>query len=69
MIERNGSRRQFAEGQRTVWGDLGSLKRALLACGVCAVYWRQPVSHDEMIGRPACAEPGYGLLIPLLAKN
>ncbi|WP_312396144.1 DUF6482 family protein [Stutzerimonas kunmingensis] len=45
------------------------MKRELRACGVREVYWRQPVSHDEMIGRPAAAESGFGLRMPLLADN
>jgi len=69
VIERSGRRRQFADGQRNVWSDQGSLKRELRACGVREVYWRQPVSHDEMIGRPAAAESGFGLRMPLLADN
>ncbi|PKM14055.1 MAG: hypothetical protein CVV15_00660 [Gammaproteobacteria bacterium HGW-Gammaproteobacteria-5] len=69
MVERSGRRRQFADGQRNVWSDQGSLKRELRACGVREVYWRQPVSHDEMIGSPAAAESGFGLRMPLLADN
>jgi len=69
VVERSGRRRQFVDGQRNVWSDQGSLKRVLRACGVREVYWRQPVSHDEMIGRPAAMEPGHGLRIPLLAEN
>lgn len=65
IIERSGTRAQFADGERIVWSDQGSLKRALRACGVREVYWRQAVSHDEMIGRPACMEPERGLRIPL----
>ncbi|WP_336606227.1 DUF6482 family protein [Stutzerimonas kunmingensis] len=53
--------------RRNVWSDQGSLKRELRACGVREVYWRQPVSHDEMIGRPAAVESGFGLRMPLLA--
>ncbi len=67
VVERSGRRRQFADGQRNVWSDQGSLKRELRACGVREVYWRQPVSHDEMIGRPAAVESGFGLRMPLLA--
>ncbi|MBD3875490.1 hypothetical protein I6G32_20730 [Stutzerimonas stutzeri] len=69
VVERSGRRRQFAVGQRNVWSDQGSLKRELRACGVREVYWRQPVSHDEMIGRPAAVEFGLGLRMPLLAQN
>ncbi|MCQ4261377.1 DUF6482 family protein [Stutzerimonas stutzeri] len=69
VVERSGCRRQFGDGQRNVWIDLGSLKRVLRACGVLEVYWRQPVSHDEMIGRPAAVEFGLGLRMPLLAEN
>ena len=69
VVEHSGKRRQFAEGQRTVWSDQGSLKRVLQACGVREVYWRQPVSHDEMIGRPLGIEPERGLRIPLRAEN
>lgn len=69
VIERSGRRSQFAEGRRTVWNDQSSLKRLLYACGVREVYWRQPVSHDEMIGRPACLEPEQGLRVPLAAEG
>jgi len=69
VIERNGNRRQFVEGLRTVWSDQGSLKRVLHACGVREVYWRQPVSHDEMIGRPSAVELERGLRMPLVAER
>lgn len=69
VVERNGNRRQFSEGQRTVWSDQGSLKRVLQGCGVREVYWRQPVSHDEMIGRPLAVEPERGLRMPLVAES
>ncbi|EWC40098.1 DUF6482 family protein [Stutzerimonas stutzeri] len=69
VIDSAGRRRQFVAGDRTVWHEQGSLKRTLHACGVREVYWRQAVSHDEMIGRPACTESGDGLMIALSARD
>ncbi|WAE54634.1 DUF6482 family protein [Stutzerimonas frequens] len=69
VIDRQGQRRQFAEGERSVWPDQGSLKRVLRSVGVREVYWRQVVSHDEMIGRPGCSEPEAGLPVPLRAEG
>lgn len=69
VIDRQGQRRQFAEGERSVWPDQGSLKRVLRSVGVREVYWRQVVSHDEMIGRPGCNEPEAGLPMPQRAEG
>ncbi len=69
IVDRSGRRAAFTEGGRTIWNDQGSLKRLLRGCGVREVYWCQPVSHDEMIGRPSCLEPEPGLRLPLYAND
>ncbi|PNF76943.1 hypothetical protein CXK95_10090 [Stutzerimonas degradans] len=69
MVDRSGWRAAFADGGRTIWSHQGSLKRLLRGCGVREVYWCQPVSHDEMIGRPSCLEAEIGLRLPLYADD
>lgn len=66
VIEHRGTRSAFADERgQTLWRDQASLKRALRGCGVQEVYWRQPVSHDEIIGRPTPLGADESLRVPL----
>ncbi len=66
VIEHSGRRSAFVDDQgQALWRDQAGLKQALRHCGVREVYWRQPVSHDEMIGRPQVMGAIPGLRMPL----